>query len=156
MKLKVIYEAQKGNLGLGFYIGLVLLVISLLLCIFFWRRAAFSGKIFQVILVCASILLIISGINSYKDYLKVYNQYVSGNYEIIEGEIEGYLPLNEKEGRKYDSFLVQGVEFSVPCLFGYSVIQEQGSPLGNGVYVRICYITHAFENEILKIEVREE
>lgn len=88
----------------------------------------------------------------------LYNAYTAGDYQVVEGEIYDYTPLNVEEGIKYDTFFVDGIEFDTGKMFsfGYSLMQSEGSPLKNGMKVRIYYIFYKYTNVMMKIEVLKE
>lgn len=77
--------------------------------------------------------------------------YKSGNYEIVEGYVENFVPM-PKEGHVQESFDVDGVHFeysenSVTC--AYSQTEPYGGVIRNGQYLKIGYVDHTGYGNII-------
>ena len=100
-------------------------------------------------------LSIASSIDRYKNIGK---QYGMGNYEIVEGVVENFVPM-PYEGNGYESFEINGVEFSYSDYVingGYNNARSHfGVIEGNGQQLKIGYIYYNEENIIVYIEQLE-
>ena len=89
----------------------------------------------------------------------VYDEYKKGNYFTVEGEIVNYDTSVDIAGEtQYDSFEVSGVVFFAPggtTQWGYPFTQSDGSPLKNGIKVKIRYVPYKYENVIMYLELLE-
>ena len=90
---------------------------------------------------------------------KVYDEYEKGNYLTVEGEIVNYDTSVDIAGEtQYDSFEVSGLVFFAPggtTQWGYPFTQSDGSPLKNGIKVKIRYVPYKYENVIMYLELLE-
>ncbi len=90
---------------------------------------------------------------------KVYDEYEKGNYLTVEGEIVNYDTSVDLKGEtQFDLFEVSGLVFYVPgytTQWGYPITQSEGSPLKNGVKVKIRYVPYKLENVIMYLELLE-
>ena len=159
MNLQVIFETPKPGLGWGGYLIIGIFLLICFLVAFFWKRNDKSGKIALIVVLIITCCIVGTIFYSYfNQEQNIYNKYKNGDYKIVEGIINDYQSMNIEEGWKRDSFTLEDVEFYVPSLFsfGYSLMQEEGSPLENGMYVKIYYVPYRGENVIMKIEALKE
>jgi len=118
----------------------------------------------RVVLLFADVMLVVAIVSAVYTFhwakTAVYDQYMKGNYSVVEGTIENYTEIpniagNLDGGVKYDHFDVNGVLFNVPSMmsWGYSLTQYDGGVLKDGLNVKISYIFFRFENIMMKVEL---
>ena len=142
----VLYEAHfrlDGSLLISF---LMLLIIPLIP-----KKPGMLPKDRRLMRVIQVFAMIVAGfvfsiclsndIDLYNTCVKAYR---SGNYEIVEGYVENFVPM-PKEGHARESFDVGGVHFeysenSFPC--AYSRTEPYGGVIRNGRHLKIGYVNH--------------
>lgn len=93
-------------------------------------------------------------------YKKVAGGYESGNYEIVEGYVENFVPMHY-DGHGEESFEINGVEFSYSDFSkqsGYNNTKSHGGVIeGNGQHLKIGYVYYnsTYGNIIVYIEQLE-
>lgn len=90
------------------------------------------------------------------EYDKTAEIYANGDYETVEGKIEGFIPMRMHEND--EGFTVKNVFFeysdSDESFFGFNDTSTNGGPIsGNSQKVRLGYINNGERNIILKVEV---
>lgn len=123
-------------------------------------KESIAGYCFLIFLIVLMLFILGSVIFTMFDGKdKVYDEYKKGNYLTVEGEIINYDNSFDIKGEtQYDTFEVSGLVFHVPSYttqWGYPLTQSEGSPLENGIKVKICYIPYKSENVIMKLEIVE-
>jgi hypothetical protein len=93
------------------------------------------------------------------EYNKTTERYEKGDFEIVEGEVEAFIPMLMREND--ESFTVNNVSFKYSeadeSFCGFNDTKANGGPIsGNGQKVRLGYINNGKMNIILKIEVATE
>mgnify|MGYP000044506598 FL=1 len=156
--MKILYEAQEWyGLSIPFIIlCLVDLALLFLLCFLWRKRSVLSAKITTIFVIVVLTFIIGTLVFSHVDARKkVYNKYIEGDYLIVEGEVENYMP--DPDGANLpDRFSVDDIDFAIPgftTCWGYPLRQVDGGELQNGVNVKIYYIPYKFENVIMKIVI---
>jgi hypothetical protein len=99
----------------------------------------------------AALLLFTTGTwGDYTNFRRLHKAYQNGQYSIVEGEIEDFVPY---QAHNHDEcFSIKGVRFcysDVNPTPGFHTIRENGGPLHSGLRVRIAYVS----DDILRIEV---
>jgi hypothetical protein len=157
----VIYDAANqgyATVGVAFYIFVALVLIGIVYLIFqIKQKAPFSSKLGAIIVIVFFSGAILVQIVTVKNVNKeVYDEYLSGNYEIVEGEISDYERKEESHWRgDCDYFYVNGIEFSITPMgvpWGYPLKQSEGGVLKDGMYVKIFYVEYTYQNIIMRIE----
>lgn len=96
--------------------------------------------------------LSVKDIDLYNTCVKAYR---SGDYEIVEGYVENYVPM-PKGGHALESFNVGDVYFEYSensAVCGYSQTEPYGGVIRNGQYLKIGYVYHpSYGNIIVYIE----
>ena len=92
------------------------------------------------------------------DYCNVQSIYNDGEFMIVEGEVEDFVPM-KLDGHSSESFSLNGVKFSysrsIP-INGYHLAKVDGGYIKeNGQIIRIHYINYNGDNLILKLEIKE-
>ncbi len=160
MSYQIIYEAKQSYGGLSpiLIIPIIIAIVIAIGTIKAWKSGALSMKIIFSILSIIMLLVFFSITwNELNSRIKVYDPYKKGEYQIVEGKIEKYLP-NTDRTQLPDRFEVNDVDFVVPGFntkWGYPLRQIEGGVLKEGLTVRIQYIHYKFENVIMKLELLE-
>lgn len=114
-------------------------------------------------ILCFGFLLLFNAIDitsSLDMHKKIAKQYEVGNYEIVEGFVEDFVPM-PYEGHGNESFEINGVKFSYSDyieLCGYNNAKSHGGVIeGNGQHLKIGYIYYdsSYGNIIVYIEQLE-
>lgn len=154
--MNVLYEASFRLDG-----SLLIPLILMILIPFIPKKPWMSRKdvrIIRVLQVCGMVMAVFVFSCFLSDAIDLYNTsvkaYRSGNYEIVEGYVENFVPM-PKEGHARESFDIDGVYFeysenSIP--FAYSQTKPHGGVIRNGLYLRVGYVLHpAYGNIIVCI-----
>ena len=117
------------------------------------RRIMLIIQVFGMIMTGFMVLVFLSNdIDLYNTCVKAYR---SGDYEIVEGYVENYVPM-PKEGHALESFNVGDVYFEYSensAVCGYSQTEPYGGVIRNGQYLKIGYVYHpSYGNIIVYIE----
>ena len=117
------------------------------------RRIMLIIQVFGMIMTGFMVLVFLSNdIDLYNTCVKAYR---SGDYEIVEGYVENYVPM-PKGGHALESFNVGGVYFEYSensAVCGYSQTEPYGGVIRNGQYLKIGYVYHpSYGNIIVYIE----
>lgn len=155
--INVLYEAHfrlDGSLLIPFLLMLIIPFIP--------KKPQMSQKdvrIMRSIQVCGTAMAVFVFACFLSDTIDLYNTsfkaYKSGNYEIVEGYVENFVPM-PKGGHARESFNIDGVYFeysenSIP--FAYSQTKPYGGVIRNGKYLKIGYVYHpSYGNIIVYIE----
>lgn len=155
----IIYEAMPvsglSDLSLEFIIMFIVTLVACVATVILWKRAGIAERCFFTFI--SIFLAYIVGCQIYVGLdakANVYDKYVRGEYEIVEGEITEYCPA--EYDNQLDEFTVGEKEFFVPgfvSCWGYPIKQADGGVLKDRLKVRICYVEYKFENVIMKIEI---
>lgn len=92
---------------------------------------------------------------TFSDYLSLRRDFISGNYKVVEGRVDNFIPQPYTHNRgenMFESFTVSGVPFSYSydnVTSAFSTTCSHGGPICGGEYVRVTYTG----NDILKLEV---
>ncbi|MEO6800163.1 MAG: hypothetical protein ABI178_09520 [Rhodanobacter sp.] len=91
------------------------------------------------------------GFSTYSSYYKLKSRYLNGTFKSVEGKVVSFHAGNTDRGGAKDTFTVSGVSFSVTSSMGpgYRDMQASGSPLQNGVEVKIGYV----DSKIVSLEI---
>jgi hypothetical protein len=125
---------------------ILLAILYLIVFVKFKKRTHFIGFIF---------IFITALLFNFYPYFKINHLISSNKALIIEGKVEKLIPIN-KEGKGYESFCIK-----TQCFFysnysisgGFNKTQLNGSPIKNGMFLRVTYqFTDASNTIILKIE----
>ncbi len=116
-------------------------------------------KVVSGICFCFLLLFNIIKLTSSLDmHKKIAEQYEVGNYEIIDGVVENFVPM-PYEGHGNESFEINGVKFSYSDytnICGYNNAKSHGGVIeGNGQHLKIGYISYNEMNVIVYIEQLE-
>lgn len=104
-----------------------------------------------------TVFLIISWASHLSMYNKIVGAYNNGQYEIVEGYVENFVPM-PYEGHSNESFEINGVEFSYSDYEshqGYNNTKSHDGVIeGNGQHLKIGYIYYnkTYGNIIVYIE----
>lgn len=129
-------------------IPLLMLIIIALIPVLekkrYGRTMPVGGKIFLTVIWCFVLAItVFTGKYQLDMYHTVTNAYKSGEYQIVEGYVENFDPM-PPEGRKVESFDINGVHFSYSdrvIMTGYHEPQYKGGVItGDGQYLKIGYI----------------
>ncbi len=111
--------------------------------------------VYRFFAVFVIVVMIISGIQSYKQVIVAYRE---GNYYTVEGYVENYVPM-PYEGHAQESFTINGVEFAYSdytVTQGYHNAASHGGVIThNGQHLKLRYVTttdYRKENIIVYIE----
>ena len=157
-----VYEAGKGSIfSPMFFIFFALVILFLILGCYYFRNRKGEWLLFRIIsfipLLWVSIVFLAVIVNYCDAEKNVYQKYVNGEYSVVEGTIIEYTEYGLEPGRRavYDSFCVNGVEFTLPAItdWGYNLLRRDDGILENGVQVKIYYVFYKYDNEIVKIEL---
>lgn len=88
---------------------------------------------------------------TYKEYRSFLADYRAGNYSVVEGVVEDFIPM-PKSGHRYESFTVGGASFHYSdfnITAGFNNTRSHGGPMDEGIYVRVYHAG----NTILRLEV---
>ncbi|TSC62085.1 MAG: putative Membrane protein, partial [Parcubacteria group bacterium Athens0416_74] len=88
----------------------------------------------------------------YTEYFKTRNAFLIGNFSVVEGEVRDYKAGTNQKGSAYDDFCVKEVCFVVSdweVTGGFHQMQINGSPLKDGLPVRISYVG----DTIIRLEI---
>lgn len=89
---------------------------------------------------------------------KIAKQYEVGNYEIVEGYVENFVPM-PYEGHGEESFKINSIEFSYSDYitnYGYNNAKSHGGVIeGDGQHLKIGYVVYNKMNIIVYIEQLE-
>ncbi len=100
-------------------------------------------------------LTLILGFSSVHMYKNTVGAYKAGDYEIVEGYVENFVPM-PYEGHSEESFEINGVKFSYSdyqITFGYNNAKSHGGVIaGNGQYLKVGYVVDNDTNIIVYIE----
>lgn len=169
---EIVYETDKFqfNLLVEYIIFIfIILVFGFIIFCNVRRKITLSGetqyknviieRVFSLIglIVSVSVFSLIL-VQNITDYNFITKNICEGNYEIVEGEIENFIPM-KKEGHSQESFDVDGVTFiynrSNPK-HGYHFPNVDGGYItNNGQYVRITYINYNGYNIIIRLETKK-
>ena len=112
------------------------------------------------IVVLIFMLIIICILISHMSSISIYNDYLDGEYIIVEGTISNYEIGTGERGAYPDRFTVQGVDFIISdnnsTGYGYSLRHSNGGLLENGKKCKIYYIPYKGENVIMKLYLYNE
>lgn len=162
----VLYEAD-FELDFNLLIPVIMMIFSLAFPKI-WKRSnenkynnksykmvkLFSGCAFAIMLMFS----LLTGITSWVSYENTVIAYKNGNYEIVEGYVENFVPM-PYEGHSYESFEINGVKFSYSdysITFGYNNAKSHGGVIdGNGQHLKLGYVNYNDENVIVYIEQLE-
>lgn len=103
-------------------------------------------------------LLIICWASHLSMYNKIVGAYNSGQYEVVEGYVENFVPMPYEGRGNKESFEINGVEFSYSdyeSQQGYNNAKSHGGVVeGNGQHLKIGYIYYnkTYGNIIVYIE----
>lgn len=157
----VIYEAKPSyGINPAFIIFCIVVVSMVSLTIAFWRNLDITGRYFLsginlFLLFCIS-CSIYTEIDSKRN---IYDKYIKDQYYTVEGYItEYYTNYDDLGTTRYDSFYVSDKNFHTPGFvsrWGYPLSKSTGSPLQNGIKVKIHYIPYKYENVIMYLELLE-
>ena len=156
----VIYEAKPYfRVSFAFIVFCVITILSIVLVIFFWKKFDLGARCFLCFILAFLVFIMACGIYTIIDSNKVYSNYSAGKYKTIEGYIYNYrTEYSPAQSVKYDEFYVSNVYFFTPGFvsnWGYPLTQSTGSPLKDGIKVKIHYIPYKFENVIMKLQLLE-
>ena len=156
MKTEVVYEIINDSLNpyliVPFFITVVILILLIISFIIKKTLKVSSSQVVGIIVFIAFTSLSIYNIFKIKQYNEILDDYEKGNYEIVEGFIEDYLPISEEKNT--DSFKVDNIEFILPNNIGYKLTSLTDSHIkGDGQFVRIGYVTINGLNYIIRLEV---
>lgn len=162
----VLYEAT-------FKFDLVLLipVVMMIFILFFpkilkatskEKYTRISYKVVKIFCACAFsfvfILSAIAGLSQIYMYKNVVGAYKSGDYKIVEGYVENFIPM-PYEGHSDESFEINGVKFAYSdyaIQSGYNNAKSHGGVIeGDGQHLKIGYVFHNNQNIIVYIEQLE-
>ena len=121
-----------------------------------------SYKVVKIFCACAfSFVLIFTSIVSLSQidmYKNVVGAYKTGDYEIIEGYVQNFIPM-PYEGHSDESFEINGVKFAYSnysIQSGYNNAKSHGGVIkGDGQHLKIGYVSYNNENIIVYIEQLE-
>lgn len=161
----VLYEAQSSYginetfIVLGIICAILILVPAMELKDLKFKESKF-GYCFLIFIIVFAVFVFACSVYTLIDGRdEVYDEYKDGNYCTVEGEITNYYSEYDLSNEvKYDSFEVSGLVFHTPGFttqWGYPLTQSDGSPLKNGIKVKIRYIHYKFENVIMYLELIE-
>ena len=118
-------------------------------------------KLIAVFGFCFTLFFVAVNLYSSADmYKKIVGGYESGNYEIVEGYIENFVPM-PYEGHGEESFEINGVQFSYSDYnlhSGYNNTKSHGGVIeGDGQHLKIGYVYYnsTYGNIIVYIEQLE-
>ncbi len=156
MKNELVYEIINDSLNPYLIVPLfITVIIFILLIVSFLKKKAFKlnpSQVVGLVVFIAFAILSIYNIFKIKQYNQILDDYKKGNYQIVEGVVEDFLPL--AEGRNTESFSVGEVKFVLPNNIGYKGTTLDGSFIqGNGQKVKIGYITIDGINYIVRLEL---
>ena len=137
------------KLLLFFVIPVVLLIILI-----FCRKTLQKSVI--VLFISLSVFFAFFGLSLVLNFSRakgILNDYINGNYSVVEGIIEQY-----NEDDYCDYFVVSDIEFRVPAIysFSYPLRKIDGSLLDNGKYVRIYYVNSSDIIIIFRVDLSNE
>ena len=115
------------------------------------RPSKYFGYFFIGFSLRGEILLIVDSSTKYVDMKR---ELRSGQYRIVEGGVEDFVPLQDF-GNKRESFSVNAVRFSYSDFINtqcFNTSSTHGGPIRANLRVRISYV----DNCILKLEVAED
>ena len=152
MEYEVVYEISKHPFPTTVYMCFMFFLSAVLFLKqqhkeYKEKNAMTSGHkviLFLCTLLCIGTGVILLGVVLDKPDQQFADQYYSGDYEVVEGEVENYSSI--KMGQC--EFDVDGENFYLQ-LFYRKPVPEEG-------YVRISFIKDNDINEIMKIEVAKE
>lgn len=152
-----VFETKLGFASFfPFIIPLLLIAAGVygMIDIFKKRKGTLLLTFISLFNVIAFLTLILISYNWIQAKNKIYDNYVKGNYDIIEGQIQKLYPMKEgRQGTEY--FYINEVcfEYSSFTLFGYSA--DHKLITGDGQKVRISYVPVNGQNVIVKLEVKK-
>ena len=157
---KILYEAYYVAPYDFSLVGIIIILATIASIIFTikkWKEMDIPTKFFFCAVVATLTIITATGLyNAFDSNDKVYDEYIAGNYQEVEGYITDYIiPREDPPGNISDSFWVNDVYFVIPGFcspWGYPLTQSEGGQLQEGMYVRIRYIPYKWENVIMKIE----
>lgn len=154
---KKLYEAELFyGINPAFIVFFIITIIMFTLLVVFRKRVDRGVRYFISFIIAFFVFILSCQVYTAIDAKnKVYDEYQSGNYLVVEGIISGYTTAEKGQANLPDYFCVDNVEFQVPGFvtsWGYPLKRDEGGVLENGMNVRICYIEYKFENVIMKIE----
>ena len=89
-------------------------------------------------------------------YAEVKNLYIQGNYDIVEGTVENFKPMQIDKKAAYETFSVNGTNFRYAMLdynIGYQKVKSLGGVIKkNGQQLKIGYVVIGGERRIVYIE----
>ena len=134
------------KLLLFFVIPVVLLIILIL------RRKTLQKSVI-VLFIFLSVFFTFFGLSLVLNFSRakgILNDYINGNYSVVEGIIEQY-----NEDNYCDYFVVSDINFRVPEIysFSYPLRKIDGSLLDNGKYVRIYYVNSSDLYIIFRVDL---
>lgn len=151
-----------------FDFGFQLNLLAFLLTVFIkCKNKEYKDTPYEVIKVISGICLcflvvynVIDIASSLDMHKKIAEEYEKGNYEIIDGVVENFVPM-PYEGKSKESFEINGVKFSYSDsieICGYNNAKSHGGVIeGNGQHLKIGYIYYdsSYGNIIVYIEQLE-
>ena len=162
----ILYEAQTTFQFDYFQVGVNVILLAFTGTIFVkCRGEKYKDTVYEVVKVISAFafcfLLLVNGlsiINSIDRYKNIGKQYGLGNYKIVEGVVENFVPM-PYEGHSEESFEINGVEFSYSDYKingGYNNARSHfGVIEGDGQHLKIGYVYYKSENIIVYIEQLE-
>ncbi|MGM9680122.1 MAG: hypothetical protein ACI3XR_01305 [Eubacteriales bacterium] len=171
-----VFEAKADS---GWFSWLYLIAIALGLIAFIWFIKPLIGAVredgFRVFLKKKSLILVLffalslsytavmlgyTGVSTVVDRHRLYDRYVNGECDYVEGFIEDFHPMPE-DLHDTEHFTVNGVKFSYGAdnsEYFYSTCRKDGGILREGLYVRLWYFNADIGSEypmsrILRIDV---
>lgn len=162
---RVLYEAQLhyGHTLLLLPLFMVWIPIFAHLCKKDCEKKGFviNNKVYYALFMWMELFLlaigVITAVSQIKMYRAVVGAYKSGNYRMIEGYVENFVPYLQH--RHPESFELAGVQFeySLPGVMpGYHDAPPQGDVIKrNGQHLRIGYVNYQGDNIIVYIESLE-
>ncbi len=130
-------------------IGIVLIAIGRR-----WPSQKHAKRTGYFAVAFASLWVLLAFGSTFSDYRKSVETYRSGNYSVVEGQVENFHPMSYG-GHGDECFSVRGERFCYSDYViqsGFSQSASHGGPIREGLPVRIAY----YDGQILRLEIRAD
>ncbi len=149
----ILYKAGFSLFSLSWL--LLIQICILIICFYCWYKNCKRNCGTLFILTAAGILLLIALIGNLYDIISPIIHYYSGDYKIVEGYVENFVPC-PFSGHAMETFSINGVEFSYAddvIKPGYRKTYYHGGYVrGNGQHLKIGYVEYNGDNAIIYME----
>lgn len=153
MSCQLIFDVREAGLGFLWYpaSGLLFVAIGIAAVVFLRRQRPVAS---WAILAFAIFWTATAGIGLLREYFSLRHCLDTGTCEKVEGVVRNFVPAPQSspENKGPERFDVAGRRFEYhesDTTPGFHQLQRNGSPLGDGAYVRIWYR----EGTIARLEV---